>query len=300
MKKAIKKFYEVAVENSSDGIYFVDNRRKILYWNKAAEEIAGFTVSEIVGSHCYRNILRHMDDYGNLLCLKQCPLVESMKKGRVINKSVYLHDRKGSRIPVNVEVFPVMNRKGKIVGAVERFNVSLGLSLTKETIIKLQKEAYLDHLTQIPNRRYLELKVKEAINEVKSQNASIGLLMGDINEFKKFNDTYGHLLGDVVLKVVSHTLLWNVKPVDTVARYGGDEFVIILKDVHKDSLNKVARKLQILVLNSKVRHDNSFLEVSMSFGGTIINPEDNEETVIKRADYNLLKAKNLEDRIFIS
>ncbi|MGB9910148.1 MAG: sensor domain-containing diguanylate cyclase [Candidatus Hydrothermia bacterium] len=300
MKKAIKKFYEIAVENSGDGIYFVDNRRKILYWNKAAEEITGFTASEIVGSHCYRNILRHMDDYGNLLCLKQCPLVESMKKGRVINKSVYLHDKKGSRIPVSVEVFPVRNSKGKVVGAVERFNISLGLSLTRETIIKLQREAYLDHLTQVPNRRYLELKLKEAVNEVKLQNASIGLLMGDIDEFKKFNDLYGHLLGDAVLKAVSHTLLWNVKPVDTVARYGGDEFVIILKDVDKESLYKVARKLQILVLNSKVRHENSFLEVSMSFGGTIINPEDSDETVIKRADCNLLRAKDLEDRIVIS
>lgn len=299
MKKAIKKFYEVATENSSDGIYFVDQRRKIIFWNKVAEELTGFMEKEIVGNHCYKNLLRHMDDEGNLLCLRECPLVESIRKGVSLSKRVYLHDKVGSRIPVNVDVYPVKNRKGKIVGAVERFNISLGLSLTKENIIRLQKEAYLDSLTQIPNRRYFEKRFYEVLQEVKISSKSVCLLLTDVDNFKNFNDTFGHLAGDAVLKTVAHTLLWNIKPVDLVARFGGDEFVLIMQDIDLESLGKVARKLQLLVSKSEIRNEKSFLKVSISLGGTLIYPHDNLEAAIQRADKNLYKAKKLPERVFI-
>ncbi len=300
MKKVIKRFYEVAVENSSDGIYFVDQRRKILYWNKVAEEITGFVEKEIVGNHCHKNILRHMDEDGNLLCLSKCPLVESIRSGVPLSKSVYLHDKVGSRIPVNVEVYPVRNRKGKIIGAVERFNISLGLSLTKENIIRLQKEAYIDSLTQIPNRRYFEKRFLEVLNEIKSGYRSASLLISDVDNFKNFNDTFGHLAGDAVLKAVAQTLLWNIKPVDLVARFGGDEFVLIMQDVDLESLSKIARKLQMLVSKSEVRYEGNFLNISISFGGTIIYPDDNLDRALKRADKNLYKAKKLPERFFIA
>lgn len=299
MKKAVKRFYEVAVENASDAIYFVDQRRKIIYWNKVAEELTGFVEKEIVGHHCHKNILRHMDEDGNLLCLSKCPLVESMSRGVPVSKRVYLHDKMGSRIPVNVEVHPVKNRKGKVVGAVERFNIGLGLSLTKENIIRLQKEAYIDSLTQIPNRRYFEKKFLEVLNEIKIGYRSAALLLLDVDNFKNFNDTFGHLAGDAILKTVAQTLLWNIKPVDLVARFGGDEFVLIMQNVDTESLWKIAKNLQFLVSKSEVRYEGNFLNISLSLGGTLLYPDDTLDIAFQRADKNLYKAKKLPERIFI-
>lgn len=291
MKKAIKKYYETAADNTIDGIYFVDRRRKILYWNKSAEEITGYKKEEIVNKRCYDNILRHVDDEGTLLCKTRCPLVKAMEKGEVVSENVYLHDKEGARIPVYVETIPVRNRKGEIVGAVERFSQSWGLSLVRENIQKLQKDAYIDQLTQIPNRRYLEKKIEEAIKEVKALDRTNGFLFIDIDDFKKLNDTYGHLVGDRVLRVVSQTILSNIKPQDTVGRYGGEEFAVILKDINEENLKKIATTLRILINHSSVDLGDKELATTVSIGCTLVRKDDTVESLIKRADALMYEAK---------
>jgi len=292
MKKAIKKYYETATDNTIDGIYFVDRKRKILHWNKAAEEITGYKKEEIVNRRCFDNILRHVDDKGTLLCKSRCPLVKAIETGGVVSENVYLHDKNGARIPVYVEAIPVRNRKGEIVGAVERFTQSWGLALVRESIQKLQKEAFIDPLTQIPNRRYLEKKIDEAIKEVKALNREDGFLFIDIDNFKKLNDTFGHLVGDKVLKAVAQTILSNIKPMDTVGRYGGEEFAVVLKDISSENLKKFAETLRILISHSSIDSDDGHeISATVSIGCTKIREDDTVESLVKRADSLMYQAK---------
>ncbi|BAL80437.1 diguanylate cyclase domain-containing protein [Caldisericum exile] len=291
MKKAIKKYYETATENTIDGVYFVDRRRKILYWNKAAEEITGYKKEEIINKRCFDNILRHVDDNGTLLCQTKCPLVKAMEKGEIVSENVYLHDKNGARIPIYVEAIPVKNRKGEVVGAVERFNQSWGLSLVRENIQKLQKDAYIDPLTQIPNRRYLEKKIEEAIKEVNALKRTNGFLFLDIDNFKRLNDTFGHFVGDRVLRAIAQTILSNIKPQDTVGRYGGEEFAVILKDINEENLRKFTNTLRILIGNSSVDFDGSEISATVSIGCTLIKETDTVESLIKRADTLMYEAK---------
>ncbi|MGC8690807.1 MAG: diguanylate cyclase domain-containing protein [Caldisericum sp.] len=291
MKKAIKKYYETAADNTIDGIYFVDRKRKILYWNKAAEEITGYKKEEIINKRCFDNILRHVDENGTLLCFTKCPLVRAMEKGEIVSENVYLHDKNGARIPVNVETIPVRNRKGEIVGAVERFNQGWGLPLIRENIQKLQKDAFIDQLTQIPNRRYLEIKIDEAIKEVNLLNKSHGFLFIDIDDFKKLNDTYGHLIGDRVLRTIAQTILSNIKPHDIVGRYGGEEFAVILKDIDEENLKKFTKTLRILINNSSIDIDGRELSITTSIGCTLIRKDDTIQSLIARADALMYEVK---------
>jgi diguanylate cyclase (GGDEF)-like protein/PAS domain S-box-containing protein len=291
MKKAMKKYYETAAENTVDGIYFVDRKRKILYWNKAAEEITGYKKEEIINKRCFDNILRHVDENGTLLCLTKCPLVRAMEKGEIVSENVYLHDKNGARIPVNVETIPVRNRKGEIVGAVERFNQGWGLPLIRENIQKLQKDAFIDQLTQIPNRRYLEIKIDEAIKEVNLLNKSHGFLFIDIDDFKKLNDTYGHLIGDRVLRTIAQTILSNIKPHDIVGRYGGEEFAVILKDIDEENLKKFTNTIRILINNSSIDIDGRELSITTSIGCTLIRKDDTIQSLIARADALMYEVK---------
>lgn len=104
-----------------EGIYFVDVDRKIMLWNRGAENITGYAANELVGKYCQDNILSHENEEGNNLCKSGCPLHAAIEKGIYSDARVYLRHKDGSRIPVRVHISPIRNKANEIIGAVEVF-----------------------------------------------------------------------------------------------------------------------------------------------------------------------------------
>src|SRR5689334_15269715 len=104
-----------------DGLYYVDRNKKISFWNKAAEKITGYERAEVTGFCCADNILRHIDDEGHELCLDGCPLSATLFDGQVREAHVYLHHKRGHRVPVSIRVTPIRDAEGEIIGAAEVF-----------------------------------------------------------------------------------------------------------------------------------------------------------------------------------
>jgi PAS domain S-box-containing protein len=100
-----------------DGVYFVDRERRITYWNKAAEELTGYSSTEAVGRQCFDNFLVHVNDQGCPLCLSGCPLVGTISDGKRREAKIYLQHKLGHRVPVSVRVAPVVDSAGHIAGA---------------------------------------------------------------------------------------------------------------------------------------------------------------------------------------
>ena len=94
-------------DNVSDGIYRVDRNRKILYWSRGAERLTGYPGAEVIGSHCYDNILHHVDGHGRNLCKGMCPLMKAIRYNKTIQTRVFLRHKDGHRVPVAVKTFPV-------------------------------------------------------------------------------------------------------------------------------------------------------------------------------------------------
>ena len=105
----------VTVLNSIfDGIYVVDRDRKIIFWNRGAEEITGYSAEEVMGKRCSDDILNHIDENGVLLCRNSCPLVETLNTGQDIRAKVYPFHKNGRRFPVQTHIGPIRNDKGEI------------------------------------------------------------------------------------------------------------------------------------------------------------------------------------------
>ncbi len=294
------QFYKIAIANVKCSIYFVDRQRKILFWNRSSENITGYTAKEVVGKHCQDNILKHTDEEGNNLCEGKCPLLEAMETGVTLEKRVFLHDKNGARIPVLVKAIPVLGDNNEVVGAVEVFSVSLGPDIDQMEMSELERELYLDPLTRIPNRRYLFLKFREYIKKLRTLNEKFGILFIDLDNFKSINDQFSHLAGDGVLKVVAKTIQMNIKPVDTIARYGGDEFIVIVSNIDRENLEKFSQKLLILIEKSEVNFEGNLITPKASIGGTIVKKTDTFKTALRRADQNLYKAKEDPKKVVIS
>ena len=91
------------LENLYDGVYIVDINRKILYWNKASEEITGYLYSDVVGTNCHDNILNHVDATGKNYCKDECPLLNIFNDGEIRELEMFLHHKEGYRIPIFVK-----------------------------------------------------------------------------------------------------------------------------------------------------------------------------------------------------
>lgn len=285
-------FYKILLENLHDGVYFVDVNRRITFWNRGAERITGFTADEVMGSSCADNILVHTDEQGHFLCNGSCPLLNSTESGCVCTADVYLHHKDGQRVKVSISASPILDTEGAIVGAIEIFRDVTSQLLDSRVMEELKKSALVDTLTDLPNRRYLEMKLNSCLEEFKSLGPAFGVIFGDIDSFKQINDTYGHLVGDSVLKMVARTLSGNIRAVDFIGRWGGEEFVLLITHVPGEHLKSIADKLRALVESSFLLVDDTRLQVTISLGATAVCEGDTADSILKRADELMYRAKH--------
>ena len=163
---------------------------------------------------------------------------------------------------------------------------------------EILKHATLDALTGLYNRHQLEERIKQEVSSAKRQNRSLCTIMTDVDYFKNVNDTYGHAVGDLVLKTISTVIKHQLRDYDIAGRYGGEEFVIILPFTKLTEAKMVASRLRKAVENtqidiSKVNPDvqEKNINVTISLGISEFNIEDNEKTLLQKADKALYKAK---------
>jgi diguanylate cyclase (GGDEF)-like protein/PAS domain S-box-containing protein len=286
-----ENFYKKILDNLYDGVYFVDLDRKITYWNKSAESLTGYKGSEIIGKHCWNNILMHVDLAGKNLCHGPCPLVRSMEEDAMLEQEVYLRHKDGHRAPVLVRASPIKNGKGHIIGAVEIFSDNSPRISLEHKVEELQKLSLLDQLTGLGNRRYAELTVHTKLDEMRRYGWNFGVLFMDVDNFKKINDTHGHETGDKVLQMAAKTLQKGVRSSDLVSRWGGEEFIAFIAQVDKQTLCALANKLRMLVEQSSFFTAQELINVTVSIGGTISRKSDTAEELIDRADQLMYKGK---------
>lgn len=285
------QFYRELIETIPDGVYFVDLQKRITFWNRGAERITGYAKEEVLGRTCSDNILRHIDDCGHELCISGCPLSQTLFDRHHREVDVYLHHKNGHRVPVSVRVSPMLDDQGMVIGAVEVFSDNSRQINAIHELESLRKEIFIDPLTQVGNRKFAYLRLEQRFQEVKSYGIPFGVLFLDIDHFKKFNDSYGHQVGDQVLIMVAKTLSNCVRGMDVVIRWGGEEFVVIVTNIDRERLEKIAERIRVFIEKSWLTVHGENLKVTVSIGGTLVQPSDSIDSLIDRADAQMYYSK---------
>ncbi|MCL6271589.1 sensor domain-containing diguanylate cyclase [Sansalvadorimonas sp. 2012CJ34-2] len=282
--------FEKIIENLHDGLYFVDQDLVITYWNKAAERISGYSSQEIVGTLCTDSALINVDSEGNYI--RTCPLAVAMDDGKMHESELYLRHKKGHRIPVNIKVSPLTDDNDCVVGASALIADISNQAANTLKLKELEKLALLDNLTQLGNRNFIDKEIKERLCEFKRKGTPFGILFFDIDNFKRVNDTYGHDVGDKVLKFVADTLSSSSRPFDFYGRWGGEEFIGIIRNIEQPGLEQLGCRLRRIIESSHVLEGDNKIRVTISIGATVVNITDTEKTLIKRADTLLYQSKD--------
>ena len=281
LKKLFDQFHEA--------IYIVDNNRKIVYFNPQAEAITGFSRIEMENSFCYDNKLNHITEDGVNICIEGCPLMQSIKEDVIKEHYVYLHHKQGHRIKVHVRTIPVHNKQGKVHGAIEVFSDLTEKNLFFEEVKIKESLSYIDALTDTFNRHYLNIEVPKLLESDLSN--FIGVAFLDIDDFKTINDEYGHHFGDIVLSEISKTISKNLTGKDSLIRYGGDEFIILMFADTKEEITRLVDKLKMLINATIIRYNGLEIKADVSLGLSIMDSHEDIKEAIDKADKAMYTVK---------
>ncbi len=279
------------LENLIEGAYVIDNKGEVVFWNKSAEMITGWTQNEVMGRKCSDGILVHLDEFCAMNCPGNCIAREVIISGKTAEAELYFHHKEGHRVLVNTKIIPLNNKSGKADSCVQLFSEKISGKAYKKRIEELEKLSLSDHLTEIGNRKMAEISLETGIYKLKKYSIPFGLVFADIDDFKIVNDKFGHSAGDSVLKMVAKTIEGNLRHGDKACRWGGEEFVLITENAKIQETSFLAERIRRLVESSFLTIAGNKAAVTISAGVTEALKEDSVQALIDRADSLMFSSK---------
>jgi len=251
-------------------------------WNQGAEELFGWSEKEAVGSNL--DILVPSERRA-----ESSELLDRVWAGEVLTRVETVRVCKhGSRVEVSVSLAPLRDRMGQVTAVSQ---VIRDITQQKASKRALAYQAMHDHLTGLPNRALLEDRMAHALQRCRREGHSIGVIFFDLDHFKTLNDSAGHDVGDTLLRAVASRLRQSVRSTDTVARMGGDEFVVLCEDITDDSqLDLVVSHIMATFSQPVVLPDRQ-LWVSVSAGVVRGGPSSAVAELLSQADAAMYQAK---------
>lgn len=265
-------------------ILYVDRSMHCVFANRRYADFFGLGVADIVGKPL-REIVGDVA-YGNLEAHFQQAL-----QGHPVSYQRMVQFKNGEQRCIDVRLVPRAPEQGKIPGC---YSMAIDITEQQQAAEHIRHLAHHDSLTGLPNRLLFNDRLGQAISLAKRDSLRFALLYLDLDRFKPVNDTLGHNAGDEVLRNAANRIQGQVRESDTVARVGGDEFTVILRDISsRESVATVAEKIiATLARPFQFERQDQRVHISTSIG-IAMYPDDaqDHETLVKLADAAMYSAK---------
>jgi diguanylate cyclase (GGDEF)-like protein/PAS domain S-box-containing protein len=277
--------FRALMESTADSIYFKDRHCRLLRVSrKMAKDLGYSDPAELTGK---TDVDLFGEQFGRRTRLDDTSIMET---GRPIIGVVESRRVEGGRTNWTLTTkLPLYGDDGEIIGLV---GITREINEMRETEVALQHLATHDTLTDLPNRFLMVDRLSQLLSRASRSGNAFSVLFMDVDGFKEINDTHGHEVGDQVLCAVADRLTKNVRHSDTVARIGGDEFVVIMETVHSiPDAEMVAEKLRAAVARPLVLQQHK-LSVTVSIGISFFPDNGTDaDTLLRAADYAMYLAK---------
>lgn len=276
------------LESVGEGVYGVDNDGKITFVNPATLKVLGVGNANLLLGVPAQEAFHYRDGQ---LTLENDQLHHAYGSGEELRSwETHFRHLTGKAIPVECTLYPLL-MNGEKEGSVIAFRDISNQKMLEE---RLRWQATHDHLTEIYNRRYLEAQLEEEIRRVQRSGIRSAIVYLDLDRFKYVNDTVGHDAGDQLLIDIGRTLTRQLRRHDIVARVGGDEFAIILKNVDEKLAGNLADGCREALAGLRVQHDDKNYHVQASVGVAMMGSESSTAgNVLADADIACHIAKRL-------
>ena len=283
-----KERAQATLECIADALICTDMSGNITFLNPIASSMTGWPLTEAVGRHL-TEAFRIVDATTRKAILD--PMAKAASEdltGKLPLDCVLIH-RDGREVFIEDSVAPIHDREGKVTGAVIVFRDVSAARAQSEQMAHLAEH---DSLTGLPNRLLFNDRLGQAISLARRHGGQAAVLFLDLDGFKKVNDSLGHAAGDKLLQSVAKRLLSCLRAPDTVSRYGGDEFALLLQDVHRPEDAAATARRVLRALDEVHSVDGQQLHVTASIGMSVYPGDGMDvETLIRNADTAMYQAK---------
>ena len=267
------------------GIFQVDARQQLQYVNQRWRDIHNLSKEHLSLQEWFEminpdDLIMVQQAWNRLVCDQESIALELRLVGR-----------DGSNTWIHLLAGALHDRNGDLLGYLGAIS---DISELKAAQIQMENLAFYDPLTGLANRRLFKNRLEKAVKSVMRSGTSMALMFIDMDQFKRINDTLGHDAGDMLLKEVAHRLNATVRENDTVSRIGGDEFTILLTDIHQTADALVVAEKILHALAKPIRIKGQDIVTTVSIGITL-TPDDSTDvnTLMKNADLAMYRAKEL-------
>ncbi len=278
------KRYATVFTNASEGMVITDERAVILAVNPAFTEITGYALQDIAGKTpaVLQSGRQDKAYYREMWAALNGP---GQWQGEIWNRR-----RSGEVYPEWLSIAAVRDAAGRTTHYIGIFS---DVTERKQAEERIQHLANHDALTGLPNRLLLQDRLEQALRQAKRNGRNVAVLFFDLDRFKVINDTLGHDVGDGLLRIVTQRCRGVVRETDTLARHGGDEFVVVLPDLeHAQDAGAVARKL-LAAVTEPCELDGHQLTVTCSIGIAVYPADgDSGSILLRNADAAMCRAKD--------
>lgn len=178
---------DVVLNGIADGVYIVDAKRKIIFWNEGAENLTGYRSEEVLGYRCSEDILKHIDENGEPLGLETCPLELALSQGKSTKIKIYPQHKNGKRFPVMAHISPIRNKDDEIIAAVEVFR-----DISKEEDLRILQEKFNNMIKRYVSYATVERVMAQVLSgkDSKSRKSDLTILYLDLVQFTALSEKY--------------------------------------------------------------------------------------------------------------
>lgn len=276
------------LQSIGEGVIATDPFGNITFMNPVAEKLTGWNQPESIGKPL-TSILHLVDEDTGKLVRVAIPELLANNSSNPINGNIQIVNYV-EKTPIELTSTAIQDEKENVCGLVL---VLHDLTERKRYEEKLRYNAVTDHLTELPNRFLFFDRLNMALAQAQRDFQKLAILMLDLDEFKKVNDTHGHNIGDQLLKGVANRLLSMFRKGDTIARWGGDEFILLLPEIRQADVAKNVAERILHSFNKPFEFDGLKIAITASIGVAIFADDGSDaDTLIKNADIAMYHAKD--------
>jgi diguanylate cyclase (GGDEF)-like protein/PAS domain S-box-containing protein len=285
------EMYREVLDNLHEGMYLVDQERKIVFWNSAAERYTGYPAHDVQGRQCRNILFRHTNFRGTCLCRDACPMERTFRDQRTREIDVYVHHRDGSRVLSRVQFSPFKDPAGKTVVAVT-FNPAADSSSLRKRLYeeRPRKAPHHEKLPSVTERREIERQLTSKIDEHRRYGWSFGVMFVAVDRFEGLIEQYGYPYAYKALRLVAEILNANLRTSDTVGRWNENEFIVVAMNIDSRGLKALAERMRILVAQSRLTFYKEQLSFTISVGASAALTEDTVSSLAERCAVLLRKS----------
>lgn len=285
-KSNAESFNQQLLTNLGVGVFGIDTRGLLTFLNPTALKLLQHEdSSHLIGNNAHE-LFHFAPEDGSPFPEQDCPIDQVLHSGKALSawRDTFF-TRSGTALPVEVYATPIYQVASAVAGVVVAFrDISAQIALEDQ----LEYQAKHDRLTGAYNRYFFDTLLEKELSRANRKDDPVSLVIFDIDHFKKINDRHGHMVGDLVLKNLAELIQKRLRGADTLTRWGGEEFAILLPDTTGRGALIVAEDLRTTIARSALAPG---IEITVSMGVAEYKPNETSTAWFIRVDNALYQAK---------